>query len=100
MWHGGAGGVLMWVRVGVRGVGFAYGGRMARVMTDRRLRAAFEEALVALMTTPRPPGSLKMAGYTDHWRIRVGEWRVVYRTLDGRLVALVVTVAPRSGVYR
>jgi mRNA interferase RelE/StbE len=35
----------------------------------------------------------------DHWRVRVGDWRIVYRIEDGRLVVVVVRVAPRSGVY-
>lgn len=74
--------------------------KQLRAVKDRRLRAALEEALKGLMADPRPVGCLKMAGYTDHWRIRVGDWRIVYRIEDGRLVVLVVTVAPRGGVYR
>ena len=71
-----------------------------RAVRDLRLRNALEAEIYALADDPRPPGCLKMSGSKDKWRIRVGEWRVVYRIEDGRLVVLVVTVAPRGGVYR
>ncbi|OYW48283.1 MAG: plasmid stabilization protein, partial [Rhodobacterales bacterium 12-65-15] len=48
---------------------------------------------------PRPHGCLKLVGHKDHWRVRVGDWRIVYRIEDGRLVVVVVRVAARSGVY-
>jgi len=66
----------------------------------RKLAEALRDAILALADDPRPPGCIKMSGYDDRWRIRVGDWRVVYRIEDGRLVVLVVTVAPRGGVYR
>ena len=37
-----------------------------------RLRRALEAALVGLMDDPHPPGCLKMVGYRDDWRVRVG----------------------------
>jgi mRNA-degrading endonuclease RelE of RelBE toxin-antitoxin system len=52
-----------------------------------------------LITDPRPLGCSKLSGFKDHWRVRVRDWRIVYRIEDGRLVVLVVTVAPRGGVY-
>lgn len=67
---------------------------------DVRLRGALEAAILDLADTPRPAGCLKMAGRDELWRIRVGDWRVVYRIEDARLVVLVIAVAPRGGVYR
>ena len=64
---------------------------------DKRLRLPLERAIQALANDPRPPGSLKPVGYKDEWRVRVGDWRIVYRIDDG---VLVVTVTPRSGAYR
>ena len=40
-----------------------------------------------------------LEGRQDEWRVRVGTWRVVYRIEEGRLVVLVVRVAPRGEVY-
>ena len=74
--------------------------KQLRAIKDVRLRGALVAALAGLMDDPRPPGCLKMAGYRDQWRIRVGDWRVIYRIDDGILVVLVVTLGPRGGVYR
>ena len=74
--------------------------KQLRAIKDVRLRGALEASLAGLMDDPRPPGCLKMVGYRDHWRIRVGDWRVIYRIDDGKLVVLVVTLGPRGGVYR
>jgi mRNA interferase RelE/StbE len=71
-----------------------------RAIRDVRLRDTLEKEIYALADNPRPPGCVKLSGFKDKWRIRVGDWRVVYRIEDGRLVVLVVTVAPRGGVYR
>ncbi len=54
----------------------------------------------ALVDVPRPPVCRKLAGSADAYRIRVGEYRVVYSVLDRTLVVEVVRVAHRSGVYR
>ena len=59
-----------------------------------------QAAIYKLAETPRPPGCAKMVGTEDQWRIRVGDWRVVYAVQNGALVVLVVTVAVRGGVYR
>lgn len=67
---------------------------------DRVLKTRLMRAIFALGDTPRPPGCVKMVGRPDEWRARVGDWRIVYRVDDGVLVVLVVTVAPRGGVYR
>ena len=36
----------------------------------------------ALSGKPRPAGVVKLEGAQDLWRIRIGEWRVVYRVVD------------------
>ena len=73
--------------------------KQLRAVRDLRLRGALEREILALADDPRPPGCLKLVGQKDHWRVRVGDWRIVYRIEDGRLVVIVVRVAPRSGVY-
>ena len=71
-----------------------------RRIKDRRLHKRLTDAIGELGTDPRPVGSLKLVGEVDQWRIRVGDWRIVYRVDDGVLVVLVLTVAPRGGLYR
>jgi mRNA interferase RelE/StbE len=66
---------------------------------DRILKARLMRAIYDLGDEPRPSGCLKLVGETDQWRVRVGDWRVVYVIEDGRLVVLVVRVSPRGGAY-
>jgi mRNA interferase RelE/StbE len=49
---------------------------------------------------PRPAGVVKLSGAENLWRIRIGDYRVVYEIHDGRLLVLVVRVAHRRDVYR
>lgn len=70
-----------------------------RRIRDRRLHDRLIAAIAELASEPRPSGCLKLAGEVNQWRVRVGDWRVVYVIEDGRLVVLVVRVAPRGGVY-
>jgi mRNA interferase RelE/StbE len=63
---------------------------------QRRIAAAAKE----LGDNPRPPGCAKLKGEDDLWRIRVGDYRVVYTIEDDKLLVLVVRVAHRKEVYR
>ncbi|HEY8822302.1 MAG TPA: type II toxin-antitoxin system RelE/ParE family toxin [Dermatophilaceae bacterium] len=49
---------------------------------------------------PRPSGTRPLVGYPDLWRIRVGDYRVVYTVKDAELAVLVLRVAHRNNVYR
>jgi mRNA interferase RelE/StbE len=60
-----------------------------------RVRLAFE----LLRGNPRPPKSLKLANQSLY-RVRVGDYRILYKILDRKLVVIVIRVAHRSEVYR
>ena len=49
---------------------------------------------------PRPPGCDKLAGPEDMYRIRVGDYRIVYQVCDEALMILVVKIGHRRDVYR
>jgi mRNA interferase RelE/StbE len=53
-----------------------------------------------LADNPRPPGSVKLSGTSDLWRIRVGVYRIIYQIQDDRLLVTVVRVGHRREVYR
>jgi mRNA interferase RelE/StbE len=53
----------------------------------------------ALQDAPRPAGCRKLKGYKDQWRIRVGDWRVVYIIDDTARLISVTRVAHRREVY-
>jgi mRNA interferase RelE/StbE len=55
--------------------------------------------LAGLETQPRPSDVKKLKG-RDAWRIRVGDYRVIYETHDRGLQVIVVTVGHRREVYR
>jgi mRNA interferase RelE/StbE len=63
---------------------------------QQRIRAAID----LLADTPRPPGCVAMAGEAHAYRVRVGDYRIVYDVLDDRLVIQVVSIGHRRDVYR
>jgi mRNA interferase RelE/StbE len=65
--------------------------------TDAYRRVA--AALRSLADNPRPAGCQKLMG-RDAWRIRVGEYRVLYDIDDAAHAVLVVHIGHRRDVYR
>ena len=55
--------------------------------------------LVGLETNPRPADVKKLKG-RDAWRIRIGDYRVIYEIHDRVLQILVITVGHRREIYR
>ena len=65
---------------------------------DQTVRKRVGAAISALTVNPRPPGCKKLVG-VDAWRIRVGDWRVIYQIHDKQLIVIVVRVGHRRDVY-
>ena len=63
---------------------------------QRRIVLAASE----LADNPRPTGCVKLEGDDNLWRIRVGDYRIVYTIAGKKLIVLVVRVAHRKDVYR
>ena len=57
-------------------------------------------AIDKLGTNPRPVSSVKLVGYDIEYRIRVGDYRVIYQIHDSVLVVLVIEVGHRKNIYR
>ena len=57
-----------------------------------------ENKLLELEQDPRPPGCKKLKG-RDAWRVRIGDYRVIYEINDGKLIVTVITVGHRREVY-
>ena len=62
----------------------------------RRVMTSVEK----LSRDPRPSGCVKLQGSESRWRIRIGDWRVVYTVDDGARIVDIVAVRHRSDVYR
>lgn len=63
---------------------------------QQRVRAAID----LLGQTPRPPGCVAMSGEASSYRVRVGDYRIVYEVHDAVLLVQVVRVGHRRAVYR
>jgi Cytotoxic translational repressor of toxin-antitoxin stability system len=57
-------------------------------------------AIESLRDDPRPAGVVKITDSANTYRIRVGEYRVVYNIIDRRLVIEVIRVQDRKDVYK
>jgi len=53
----------------------------------------------ALRDDPRPQGCVKLTGQ-EYYRIRQGDYRIVYEIHDARLIVVVVKVGNRREIYR
>jgi mRNA interferase RelE/StbE len=62
----------------------------------RRIQAAIE----LLATEPRPPASTRLVGGAGEWRVRTGDYRIVYEIEDARLLVLVLSVGHRREIYQ
>ena len=80
-------------------------GRSAEKSLRKRIppeRAAqIRRAIDELAEDPRPRGGAKMrgTGNLEDWRIRVGDYRVVYRVDDEAREVLILAVGHRGSVY-
>lgn len=62
-------------------------------------RLRIEGAIELLRSNPYPPAAIKLTERTEY-RVRIGNYRVVYDVVKGRLVILVLTIGHRKDVYR
>lgn len=69
--------------------------KLPRPARDRVL-----DAIEDLAEDPRPHGARKLVGEQHAWRVRVGDYRVIYDVLDAELTVTVVRTAHRREVYR
>ena len=61
----------------------------------RRVQAAID----LLADEPRPPGARQLVGGAGEWRVRTGDFRIIYDIRDRELLVLVVKVGHRRDVY-
>jgi mRNA interferase RelE/StbE len=67
---------------------------------DKPVARRIVRAIDRLGAQPRPPGARSLVGHSGLWRIRIGDYRVVYAIKDAELVILALRVAHRRDVYR
>ena len=62
--------------------------------------SAIEEKIDVLISNPRPHGCKKLSGSINEYRIRIGNYRVVYTVSDDTLIVYVIKIAHRKNVYK
>lgn len=71
-----------------------------RKIQPQKQRKRIAEAIEALVDDPRPDGCTKLTDGGGAYRIRVGDYRIVYDILDGKIAIQVVRIGHRREVYR
>jgi mRNA interferase RelE/StbE len=66
---------------------------------DEILFTRIDRKILALADNPRPTACKKLKGYKDQWRIRVGDWRVLYIIDDAAKLVSITRIANRREVY-
>ncbi len=66
----------------------------------RKEQIRIAAAIESLAEDPRPAGVKKLAAEEDIWRIRIGQYRVIYQIEQGKLLILVLKIRHRKEVYR
>ncbi len=66
----------------------------------KALQRRILDRLESLSKNPRPIGSVKLTGSECTYRVRIGDYRVIYDVLDRAVVVLVLKIAHRRDVYR
>jgi mRNA interferase RelE/StbE len=66
-----------------------------------RMASRIYTVIGKLATNPRPPGCVKLSGPDALYRVRIGDYRLIYEIQDERLVVVIVRVGKRDeGSYR
>lgn len=69
-------------------------------VSQQKERRRVVARIQALRAVPRPPGCEKLSGHADRYRVRQGDYRIVYAVDDIAQVVLVVKIGHRREVYR
>jgi mRNA interferase RelE/StbE len=67
---------------------------------DPQVRRQMQAALELLSSDPRPPAATQLVSGAGEWRVRTGDYRIVYEIEDEELLVLVLRVGHRREIYR
>lgn len=69
-------------------------------IAGKKDRQRIVDRISALADNPRPPGVEKLSGTKERYRVRQGNYRIVYEIQDDVLVVYIVRIGDRKDVYR
>ena len=67
---------------------------------EKQLQKRITGKLIQLQANPRSAGAIKLSGSARTWRVRVGDYRIVYEIDDSAAILFVTIIAHRREVYR
>lgn len=73
--------------------------KVLKKIPEKNLRR-ITKAILGLATDPHPFGSVKLSGEGQAYRIRIGNYRVIYEIINKELLILVLKIGHRKEVYR
>ena len=76
------------------------GAERQRRKLDDKTRRRINDALLSLEETPRPPGVVKLRNTESEWRIRVGDYRIIYEIDDDETLIVILRIKHRREAYR
>lgn len=66
---------------------------------DPQARRRIQAAIELLSDIPRPPKAIQLVAGAGEWRVRTGDYRVIYEIHDNHLIVLVLRVGHRRDIY-
>ena len=75
---------------------------LKKLKRDKELVRRLDRKIRSLAQDPRPPGckKLKSNRFDNLYRVREGDWRILYAVEDDRVVILIMDVVRRNQAYR
>lgn len=74
--------------------------RRGLASAPKNMTQRLDTCILALVDEPYPNGASKLVKSENLWRVRVGDYRIIYQVEDNHLVVLVVKVRPRKDIYK
>jgi mRNA interferase RelE/StbE len=66
---------------------------------DPQVRRRIQAAIDLLAGNPRPPKAIQLIGGSGEWRVRTGDYRIIYEIHDAHLIVLILRLGHRREVY-
>ena len=66
---------------------------------DPQVRRRVQAAIDLLASNPRPPKAIQLVGGAGEWRVRTGDYRIIYDIQDDHMIVLVLRVGHRRDTY-
>jgi len=74
--------------------------RELETIAGKKDRDRITQRILALAENPRPPGVEKLSGTSEKYRVRQGDFRILYEIQDDVLTVYIVRIGDRKEVYR